>query len=113
MVYEDRVRRLMDDILGRRLLIRPILVDVNTMVILDGHHRVEALRRIGARYVAAILVDYRSDCVAVGSWRRGWKVSKEDVLRAGLSGKLFPPRTSRHRVCFEIPEVNVPLEELM
>ncbi len=113
MVIEERVRALAEDIARRRVLIRPILVDENTMVILDGHHRVEALRRLGARRVAALLVDYGSECVTVGSWRPGWRVTKEDVVRAGLSGRLLPPRTSRHRVCFQIPEVNVPLDQLL
>ncbi len=111
-VIEEHVKELMEDIASRGVLIRPILVDAKTMIILDGHHRVEALRRLGKKLVPAILVDYDSDCVTVSSWRDDWVVTKDLVRKAGLSGKPLPPKTSRHRVCFEIPDVNVPISKL-
>jgi len=113
-VVEEHVEELLEDIRCRGILIRPILVDKNTMVILDGHHRVEALRKLGARYIPAILVDYRDDSiVTVGSWRPGVRVTKDMVVKAGLSGELLPPKTSRHRVSFLIDDVNAPLELLL
>ncbi len=111
-IVEDHVKELMNDIRKRGILIKPILVDAKTMIVLDGHHRVEALRRLGRKLIPAVLVDYDDECVTVSSWRPDWKVSKELVRRAGLSGQLLPPKTSRHRVCFEIPEVNYPIEKL-
>ncbi len=111
-IIEDHVRELMDDIKKRGILIKPILVDAKTMIILDGHHRVEALRRLGRQFIPAVLVDYDDECVTVSSWRPYWKVSKDLVRRAGLSGCLLPPKTSRHKVCFEIPEVIYPIERL-
>ncbi len=109
---EEHVKELMEDIVKVNVLIKPILVDSRTYIILDGHHRVEALKRLGSKYVPAVLVDYRSECIRVTSWRENVRVDKELVLRAGLSGKLLPPKTSRHMPCIEIPEVNVPLSIL-
>ena len=111
-VMEEHVRELMNDIMRDGKLIYPIIVDRETMIILDGHHRVEALRRLGARYVPAILVNYRDNGIKVRSWKRNQVVSKEDVIKAGIEGKLLPPKTSRHITPFEIPEVNVPLHVL-
>lgn len=111
-VIEKHVTELMNDIVRDGRLIYPILVDRETMIILDGHHRVEALKRLGARYIPAILVDYRGDGVKVSSWRENWAVSKEDVVRAGIEGNLLPPKTSRHITSFDIPAVNVPLDVL-
>ncbi|GAB6148246.1 ParB N-terminal domain-containing protein [Stetteria hydrogenophila] len=111
-VIESHVLELVREILESGVVIRPILVDSKTMVILDGHHRVEALRRLGRRLAPAVLVDYDDECVTVSSWRPGWRVTKELVRMAGLTGRLLPPRTSRHRVCFDIPHVNYPLEKL-
>ncbi|MCE4610709.1 MAG: ParB N-terminal domain-containing protein [Desulfurococcales archaeon] len=114
MVIEERVKMLQESLVREGVQIRPILVDYKTMVILDGHHRVEALRRLGARKVAAVLVDYDSDeCIKVGTWREGWVVSKNEVRERGLKGKLYPPRTSRHMPRFKVPEVNVPLNDLL
>ena len=111
-VIESHVLELLHDIAQRRKILRPIVVDSRTLVILDGHHRVEALRRLGLRFAPAVLVDYDSDCVSVSSWRKGYPVTKEIVRKAGLSGYRLPPKTSRHRLCFEIPEVSVGIELL-
>ncbi len=113
MVIEDRVRRLVEDLLRTWVLRRPILVDDSTYIVLDGHHRLEALRRIGARMIAAVLVDYDGDYVEVDSWRLGIHVDKDMVRMAGLTGKLLPPRTSRHIVRFHVPELHVMLHDLI
>ncbi|MEM1873152.1 MAG: hypothetical protein QXF57_00995, partial [Acidilobaceae archaeon] len=89
-----------------------ILVDSKTLVILDGHHRVEALKLLGCKLVPALLVDYDSDCVQVSSWRVGTSVAKDDVRRAGLQGSLMPPKTSRHSICIQPPQLSVSLAEL-
>ncbi|MEM1712449.1 MAG: ParB N-terminal domain-containing protein [Acidilobaceae archaeon] len=90
----------------------PILVDKDTLIILDGHHRVEALRRLGYKLVPALLVDYDSDCISVSSWREGVYVTKDLVREHGLTGNLLPPKTSRHKVCFDIPRVDIQLSML-
>jgi L-serine kinase (ADP) len=85
---------------------RPILVADRDFVILDGHHRVEALRALGCRRIPAYLVDYFSDIVQLTTWPDAIvsSVTKEEVLRRGRTGDLFPPKTSRHTV-------TVPLED--
>ncbi|HID40810.1 MAG TPA: transcriptional regulator [Pyrodictium sp.] len=111
-VVEDHVKKIAEDLRRRSRLLYPVLVDAKTMVILDGHHRVAALRQLGAKYVPAVLVEYDSPCVEVGSWRPNISVNKSLVVRAGLEKKLLPPKTSRHRVCFKIPRVDIPLKVL-
>lgn len=100
-------------ILRDGVLIKPLIVDARTLIILDGHHRYEILRSLGKRYAPAVLVDYDDDkLVTVSSWRPGWNVTKEMVRKAGLSGRLLPPRTSRHRLSFRVPCLNIPLDKL-
>ena len=112
-IIEERVRYLIEDLVKRGVLVRPILVDSRTLVILDGHHRVEALKRLGKRLIPGVLADYDNDaCITVDSWREGLRVTKGEVRERGLKGYLYPPRTSRHKPHFEIPDVNVPLTEL-
>ena len=112
-IVDDHVEELLEDIRRRGILIKPILVDEKTLTILDGHHRVEALRRLGAKYVPAVLVDYDDECVSVDTWRDGWKVTKNLVRATALSGRLLPPKTSRHITRFKISELNVPLRVLI
>ncbi len=111
-IDERHLECLMDIIIRDGVLIKPLLVDAKTMIILDGHHRYEILKRLGKKYVPVLLVDYDSDIVDVGSWRKDWRVSKELVRKAGLSGKLLPPKTSKHILKIKLPNVNVPLEKL-
>ena len=74
----------------------PLLVDRKTLVVLDGHHRLASLRRLKVDKAPVMLVDYFGDDVSVASWKAGKKVTKEEVIRRGLSGKLFSPKTSKH-----------------
>ncbi len=64
------------------MLLHPVIVAKQHNVVLDGNHRVEALRRIGAKRVLAYRVDYSSDEVAVKRWFRSVRgeVDVEDLL---------------------------------
>jgi ParB-like chromosome segregation protein Spo0J len=43
-----------------------IIVDANTMTILDGHHRFEAAKRLGCKKVPCLLVDYNDPEIKLG-----------------------------------------------
>jgi len=107
------VAELVDEIRKEGVLHEPVLVDIDTLTILDGHHRVSALRRLGARWVPAVLVDYMGELVRVESWRPGISVSKEEVIARARRGLLYPPKTTRHRVLFELPRVDLGVEILL
>jgi hypothetical protein len=47
-----------------------VIVDRETMVVLDGAHRVTALRMLGCRYACAGLVDYMGPQIELGGWLR-------------------------------------------
>ncbi|MGC8988177.1 ParB N-terminal domain-containing protein [Infirmifilum sp.] len=111
-VDQARLDELLYEIVESQLVRKPIIVESETLTILDGHHRVSVLKKLGKRLVPALLISYEDPCLRVESWRSDWVVTKELVLRAGLSGRLLPYKTSRHILCFEIPAVNVPLSYL-
>jgi hypothetical protein len=101
------------EILRDGLLRHPIVVDSSSLVILDGHHRVSALRDLGCRVVPAYLVDYRDPGITVGPWRPELPVTKDDVIRAGVLGRPYPPKTSRHAIEPPLAARPVLLAELM
>ena len=75
----------------------PIIVDRNTKVILDGHHRFNALRRMNCKKIMVCFVDYNSDKIRV--YPRGkMKVTKEKIINAGLSGKKLKAKTTKHMI---------------
>jgi hypothetical protein len=95
MTAEGRVEELREDLKTRGLLIKPIVVDRNTMVILDGHCRCDALKKLGCSKVAVKFVDYTSERIEVERWDGG-RITKSEVIEAGLSGNLMKPKTSKH-----------------
>jgi hypothetical protein len=97
MPAEGRVEELKKDLEKRRVLIKPIVVDRNTMVILDGHCRCDALKRLGCSKVAVRFVDYSSGEIEVERWDGG-EITKEEVIEAGLSGRLMTPKSSKHMI---------------
>lgn len=99
----------------------PIIVDKNTKIILDGHHRFNSLKKLGYKKIPVYFIDYNSPDIVVRSWREKDNITKEVVIKAGLSGIKLPPKTSKHmikisdkliRIAKLVGKVNVPLEKL-
>ena len=80
----------------------------NKYVILDGHHRFNALKSEGKNLIPCIIVDYNT--VELGHWRKEYShVKKEDVINGALSGKKFPQKTTRHRFLFDQQDYGINL----
>jgi hypothetical protein len=77
------------------ICIPAIIVDMNTMVIIDGHHRYYTLLRLGLQEVEVLFVDYQHKDIIIQSVMN---ITKEDVIQAAKSGKLLRPKLSRHLV---------------
>lgn len=94
---------------------RPILVADRAFVILDGHHRYEALRRLGCRRAPCYVVDYFSEAVDLALWptAKETNVRKQDVVERGRAGLLYTPKTTRHTVRIPLPDIFTDLEDLM
>jgi hypothetical protein len=112
-IDEDNVVDLVGEITRAGVFADPIWVARGSLVILNGHHRVEALRRLGARRVPAWLFDYETDMVSLEPWRPGLPITKSEVVRRGVGGHLFPPKTTRHKLRVELPPRPTPLAELL
>ncbi len=101
LTNRERVEELKKDILRDGKLKKPILVDEKTLIVIDGHHRLQSLKELGCKFIPAVLVDYRSSDICVEPWRDCSVISKEDVIRAGLTGNYLPPKTSKHFIICE------------
>jgi len=55
----------------------PVMVDERTLVVLDGMHRVVALRELGYSYIPCCLIDYMLPLIKLGAWYR--------VITGGMS----------------------------
>ncbi len=53
-----RVKVVKYSIMNLHKVLRPVIVDLRTGVVIDGHHRVKALKELGFKYVPAITINY-------------------------------------------------------
>ena len=93
----------------------PLVVDKKTGVILDGHHRHQVALRLGLECLPCVQVDYiGDDTIELDVWPNCGRdsVKKEEVIKAGLNGELFTPKTSRHRLSDHLPPISVSLSRL-
>jgi hypothetical protein len=94
-IIEENLKKVLTSLKTEKRLKEPVVVDKESKVILDGHHRVKGFEILGLREIPCRLVDYSSDRITVEPNRNG-SVSKEEVIEKGLSDELFPPKTSKH-----------------
>ncbi len=110
---EAGVLDLVTEIRAKGVFADPIWVARGSYAILNGHHRVEALKRLGAHRVPAWVLDYESDLVSLEPWSPGPPIAKAEVVARAKSGRLFPPKSTRHRLSTELPARPMPLTDLL
>ena len=94
---------------------KPLLIDRSTGTILDGHHRLHVAMRLELLCVPCVLIDYLEDgMIELDVWPNCGRedVTKKEVIEAALTGDLFSPKTSRHRLSDHLPPIAVPLSRL-
>lgn len=113
-VIEGYIDYIAEDIRSSNYIKYPIVVDARTLIILDGHHRVEVFKRLGIQYIPAFLVDYIQDYIDVYPLRKEIPISKSAIIEMALFKKsLYPPKTSKHVYHgFTILPVYMPLSTL-
>jgi hypothetical protein len=103
--YPDHAVTLADTILREQLWRIPIALERTSLAVMDGHHRLEAARRLRLKYVPCLLLDY--DSVEVDATRHGYLVNPDEIMRRARSGELYPPKTTRHRFPSPFPICNI------
>ena len=73
----------------------PIIIDQETKVIIDGHHRYRAFEILKKTKIPAIFIDYFDSDIVVCSFQ---KLRKEQIIKAAFENQLFVPKTSCHMV---------------
>jgi len=91
----------------------PIVVDVDSMVVLDGHHRLNSCIQMGFKKIPCLLVDYLGDQqIKVSSRRKKINITKGLVIAAALTGSLFPHKTTAHFIPYQFKKLFIPLTNL-
>jgi len=90
----DLSSRLSDQIQADGFQRDPIIVDRENHVVLDGMHRLRALRELGARHILCHLVDYSSPEIRLERWARSLKGVKRESLAEILKDSRIDRRVS-------------------
>jgi hypothetical protein len=61
---------LKQDLIDEKVLHHPMIVDRKTLVVLDGMHRVAALKGLGYKLAPVCLVDYQNPKIELSAWYR-------------------------------------------
>ena len=69
-IIPEMLEQLFKSIKEDKVIRHPVIVDEKSLVVLDGMHRVAALRRLNCKRIPVCLVDYSSPSVTVGCWYR-------------------------------------------
>ncbi len=99
-ILESRVLQLMKMIKKKGKFIKPIVVEKNAKIILDGHHRVEAMKRMGFKKIPAQLVDYKNIKVELRHKNLPDFIIRGLVELIVKKNKLLPRKTTKH--CYQV-----------
>jgi hypothetical protein len=114
-VKDKRVDKLKDMTLKWGGYTKPLLVDLVTGSILDGHHRHKVGIILNLKRLPAILCNYiTDDDIKLEIWPDCGKdkITKEEVISMALSDNLFPAKTSRHLLSDNLPPIHISLKRL-
>jgi hypothetical protein len=92
---------------------KPVVLDRDHHLVMDGQHRMEVARLLGLAVVPALIFDYRD--VEVWSLRpEHYTVNAEEITARVLRDDIYPYKTAKHRFpCGELPVLSIPVGELL
>lgn len=113
-VDKKRLIDLLAKIKNDRYLKNPVVVEDKHFIIIDGHHRVAALKKIGAKKIPSYLINYQNKNIRVFLRRSNLIVKniKEAVIKLGLSNNTFPYKTTRHYIKNRPRNIKIKLNKL-
>ncbi len=110
---KKRVDWLVEKILAEGIWTKPIALDGEHDLVLDGQHRMETAKRLGLKWVPAVRYHYAD--IEVWSLRPDkhqfdWRL----VTERALAGNPYPYKTVKHRFPDGgLPEIAIPLSDLL
>jgi nicotinamide mononucleotide adenylyltransferase len=119
LVFPTHLKNLEVMIDNDDFMLKAIIADGNTGIVLDGSHRYAYLLKRGFKEAPVHWVDYDDENIRVGTQLSHRFFIDEDagITKAickghALAGRLLPPRTTRHFFPFRKIDIALPLDQL-
>ena len=97
-VETNSLSTLEDKIKSDQIFTTPIIVDKKSRLIIDGHHRFHAIKRLGLSKILAFEVNYfNQKIIAKKDNENGTIISKKWLIRTAKT-KLLPKKSTYHEV---------------
>ena len=108
---KKRVQWLKDKIIGEGVWKKPVALDNDHGLVLDGQHRIEVAKALGLRRVPAVKYFYPE--VKLCSLRPSkYEFTWETVVQRALQGDIYPYKTVKHEFPVPLPQCSFLLDEL-
>lgn len=107
-----RVKWLTEKIQREGIWNKPLALEKDHHLVLDGQHRMEVARFLGLREVPAVLFDYAQ--VEVWSLRpKTHQFDWREVVRRSLADDIYPYKTVKHGFSDPLPACALNLSDLL
>lgn len=93
-------------------IIPSIIIDSSTNIIIDGHHRVDVIKRFNIQTINVLAIDYMNPNNGIIVHPNNLTITKEDVIDAGLSGNLLPVKSTKHVIQYNQNQTYLPIISL-
>lgn len=108
---KKRVQWLKDKILKEGVWNKPLALEREHCLVLDGQHRMEVAKALGLKRVPAVKYEYAA--VKIWSLRPGkYEFTWEMVVQRALVGDIYPYKTVKHEFPAPLPPCYFALDEL-
>jgi cytidyltransferase-like protein len=87
----------------------PSIIISEEMVLIDGHHRLELMKKMGYSNIPVTIINYYHPSVLTHIIKEK-QLSKQTIIETALSGKTLPPKSTRH--VLQINDKCIPLSML-
>jgi L-serine kinase (ADP) len=106
----DRVQQLKEKITREKVWTKPLYVEKNHNLVLDGQHRLQVALSLGLTQVPVQAFNY--DEVKVWTLRKEEEVSVPRVIERANAGNIYPYKTVKHKFPNVIGDCAIPLDKL-
>ena len=106
-----RVDELKKKVLKNNIWTKPIWIDSETKIVIDGHHRLRMAKILKLDIIPCFSFDYKKE-VVLYSRDENVSLSHDDVITSGLSNNLMGYKKTRHKLSEELFETHIDINNL-